>query len=74
MSRTGGWLSQQLSGFPQVCPGQSGVGTADYLGIDLVRTRARHLEGHRDCTPDGPFGPTVPVTVSTVAAPESEAN
>ncbi|MFI9789111.1 hypothetical protein ACIHEI_37195 [Kitasatospora sp. NPDC051984] len=39
---------------------------ADYLGIDLTRTG--RLEGHRDYTPDGPYGPVVPVTVSTITA------
>ncbi|MCJ0873115.1 hypothetical protein [Streptomyces sp. AP-93] len=38
---------------------------ADYLGIDLARTRAGTLTGHQVYTPEGPFGPAVLVTLTS---------
>jgi hypothetical protein len=38
---------------------------ADYLGIDLARTEAGGLSGCLDYTPDGPFGPVIPVMLTS---------
>ncbi|MGW5498780.1 hypothetical protein [Streptomyces olivaceoviridis] len=38
---------------------------AHYLGIDLTRTGTGTLSGQLDYTPDGPFGPVIPVVLTS---------